>query len=153
MYTRSYGQLHWTSSSFAEGFGIWPRFICVALCAKIRLFVHFCKIESHFLCLVVILVNMVKKSQKIQNLLPLRLLLLLHLLLHLLLLLILLLLLPLHLLLLLLLLHPGLCDDKPSLCAFLLTLAATFLVLVTLPFSLCCVIKIVKEYERAVIFR
>ena len=30
---------------------------------------------------------------------------------------------------------------------------ATILVFATLPFSLCCVIKIVKEYERAVIFR
>merc|ERR1711971_1394569 len=49
--------------------------------------------------------------------------------------------------------NQGVCDDKPGFCAFLLTVGATILVFATLPFSLCCVIKIVKEYERAVIFR
>ena len=48
------------------------------------------------------------------------------------------------------------CDpecDKPGLCAILLTLASAILILITMPISLCWVIKVVKEYERAVIFR
>ena len=48
------------------------------------------------------------------------------------------------------------CDpecDKPGLCAILLTVASAILSYITMPVSLCWVIKVVKEYERAVIFR
>ena len=38
-------------------------------------------------------------------------------------------------------------------CTKLLVLASLVLVMVTLPFSLCLVIKVVQEYERTVIFR
>ena len=41
----------------------------------------------------------------------------------------------------------------PGLCVILLTLVSLLLVLVTLPTSLCFCIKVVQEYERAVIFR
>merc|ERR1719445_3019414 len=46
-------------------------------------------------------------------------------------------------------------DDSKQLgfTAFLLTALSVFLILVTMPFSLCLVIKVVTEYERAVIFR
>merc|ERR550532_3998424 len=46
-------------------------------------------------------------------------------------------------------------DDSKQLgfTAFLLTALSVFLILVTVPFSLCLVIKVVAEYERAVIFR
>jgi len=45
------------------------------------------------------------------------------------------------------------CDGGPGLCAHLLTLFSLFLIVIFLPFSLICVIKVVQEYERAVIFR
>jgi len=41
----------------------------------------------------------------------------------------------------------------PGLCALLITLLSCLLIIVSLPLSLCCVIKVVQEYERAVIFR
>ena len=45
------------------------------------------------------------------------------------------------------------CEEAQGLCANLLVLCSLLLVLATLPFSLCLVIKVVQEYERAVIFR
>merc|ERR1719391_146440 len=45
------------------------------------------------------------------------------------------------------------CDEGPGLCALLITLLSCLLIIVSLPLSLCCVIKVVQEYERAVIFR
>merc|ERR1711892_235619 len=41
----------------------------------------------------------------------------------------------------------------PGYCALLLALLSPLLVLVTLPVSICLCIKVVQEYERAVIFR
>ncbi|ESO96031.1 hypothetical protein LOTGIDRAFT_231818 [Lottia gigantea] len=38
-------------------------------------------------------------------------------------------------------------------CAIILTILSYFFVIVTIPFSLCICIKVVQEYERAVIFR
>ena len=38
----------------------------------------------------------------------------------------------------------GPCDEAPSVCARLLILSSVLLVLLTLPFSLCCVIKVVQ---------
>lgn len=43
--------------------------------------------------------------------------------------------------------------DSSGVCAALLTLCACLLILITLPCSLCMCIKVVQEYERAVIFR
>jgi len=43
--------------------------------------------------------------------------------------------------------------DSPDCCAFILTLLSYLLIMVTLPVSLCMCIKVVQEYERAVIFR
>ncbi|XP_045125547.1 band 7 protein AGAP004871-like isoform X1 [Portunus trituberculatus] len=43
--------------------------------------------------------------------------------------------------------------DSPGLCAFILTLISYLLIVATFPFSLCLCIKVVQEYERAVIFR
>ena len=57
------------------------------------------------------------------------------------------------------------CEEAPDICAVLLTLASVLLVVVTLPFSLCCIVKVVQvvpaattmvhhqEYEKSVIFR
>ena len=59
------------------------------------------------------------------------------------------------------------CDEAPSICAQLLIICSVILVVVTLPFSLCLVIKVVQvsssvrsnelileqEYEKTVIFR
>merc|ERR1719362_1103858 len=45
------------------------------------------------------------------------------------------------------------CEEGPGICAHLLTVAALFMVVTTLPLSLLFVIKVVQEYERAVIFR
>lgn len=44
-------------------------------------------------------------------------------------------------------------DEGIGICGTLLVGLSYFLVAITVPFSLCCCIKIVKEYERAVIFR
>jgi hypothetical protein len=44
-------------------------------------------------------------------------------------------------------------EDISRLGTLLLSAISVFLVLVTLPFSLCYCVKVVQEYERAVIFR
>jgi len=45
------------------------------------------------------------------------------------------------------------CAETPGLCAALLTLCSVILIITTLPFSLWLTIRVVQEYERAVIFR
>ena len=45
------------------------------------------------------------------------------------------------------------CSEGPGLCAHMLTLISVLLILVSLPLSLMFVVKVVQEYERAVIFR
>jgi len=45
------------------------------------------------------------------------------------------------------------CEEGPGICAHLLTLFSVLIIIATLPFSLFCVIKVVQEYERTVIFR
>ena len=47
----------------------------------------------------------------------------------------------------------GRCEEGPGICSVLLTLLSLLLILVTLPLSLLWVVKVVHEYERAVIFR
>merc|ERR1719460_2040604 len=44
-------------------------------------------------------------------------------------------------------------EDGIRICGWLLTALSWVIVLVTLPFSLCVLLKVVQEYERAVIFR
>merc|ERR1719192_2072229 len=43
--------------------------------------------------------------------------------------------------------------EDPGIAAFFLTALSVLLIVITIPFSLCFVIKVVTEYERAVIFR
>ena len=43
--------------------------------------------------------------------------------------------------------------DWPGVCATLITLLSLLLVMITFPLSLLLSVKVVKEYERAVIFR
>ena len=43
--------------------------------------------------------------------------------------------------------------DWPGLCACLITVISLLLVIITFPLSLFLSVKVVKEYERAVIFR
>ncbi|XP_037078744.1 mechanosensory protein 2-like isoform X4 [Pollicipes pollicipes] len=43
--------------------------------------------------------------------------------------------------------------EGPGCCAILLTLVSYLLIICTLPFSICLCVKVVQEYERAVIFR
>merc|ERR1719474_1568428 len=45
------------------------------------------------------------------------------------------------------------CEDGPGICSHLLTIFSLLMIIVCLPFSLFCVVKVVQEYERAVIFR
>jgi len=45
------------------------------------------------------------------------------------------------------------CEEGPGICAHLLTAISVFIIFVSLPLSLFMVIKVVQEYERAVIFR
>ena len=45
------------------------------------------------------------------------------------------------------------CDEGPSLFAELLKVFSCLLIIGTLPFSLFFIVKVVQEYERAVIFR
>jgi len=45
------------------------------------------------------------------------------------------------------------CDEGPGVCSRLLTVFSLFLIIVSLPLSLFVVVKVVQEYERAVIFR
>ena len=49
--------------------------------------------------------------------------------------------------------HFTACEEGPGLCSFLLTIVSFILIVATLPFSLLYTIKVVQEYERAVIFR
>eukprot|EP00095_Tigriopus_kingsejongensis_P009835 maker-scaffold21_size687808-snap-gene-2.10 protein:Tk09835 transcript:maker-scaffold21_size687808-snap-gene-2.10-mRNA-1 annotation:"hypothetical protein DAPPUDRAFT_45422" len=43
--------------------------------------------------------------------------------------------------------------EGPGICAAILTFVSLVLVLVTMPLSLCVTVKVVQEYERAVVFR
>merc|ERR1719474_62775 len=45
------------------------------------------------------------------------------------------------------------CEEGPGICAMMLTIASLILIVISLPLSLFCVVKVVQEYERAVIFR
>merc|ERR1719220_169915 len=45
------------------------------------------------------------------------------------------------------------CDEGPGICAHLMTMISILLIMATLPFSLLMTVKVVQEYERAVIFR
>jgi len=44
-------------------------------------------------------------------------------------------------------------NEGPGFTAFLITAISIFLIIITVPFSLCLCVKVVTEYERAVIFR
>ena len=46
-----------------------------------------------------------------------------------------------------------LCEEAPGVFTILITICTIFLVLVTLPFSLIFIIKVVQDYEKVVIFR
>ena len=45
------------------------------------------------------------------------------------------------------------CEEGPGICTHLLTIASMMLIMVTFPLSLLFTVKVVQEYERAVIFR
>ena len=45
------------------------------------------------------------------------------------------------------------CEEGPALCSLVLTILSASLVLFTLPLSLLLVVRVVQEFERAVIFR
>ena len=45
------------------------------------------------------------------------------------------------------------CSQGPGLCSHMITLTSVLLILISLPLSLFLVVKVVQEYERAVIFR
>ena len=45
------------------------------------------------------------------------------------------------------------CEEGPGLCTHLLTIASVILIIVSFPLSLLFTVKVVQEYERAVIFR
>ena len=45
------------------------------------------------------------------------------------------------------------CEEGPGLFAHILTLLSLLLIIISLPISLLWVVKVVQEYERAVIFR
>jgi len=45
------------------------------------------------------------------------------------------------------------CEEGPGICSHLLTLFSILLIIVTMPLSLFWTVKVVQEYERAVIFR
>ena len=45
------------------------------------------------------------------------------------------------------------CDEGADFCSFFITLCSMFMIIATLPASLLFTIKVVQEYERAVIFR
>lgn len=47
--------------------------------------------------------------------------------------------------------HRG--SDEGKFCGFVLTILSYFIIALTVPFSLCLCLKVVQEYERAVIFR
>ncbi|XP_076347494.1 band 7 protein AGAP004871-like isoform X5 [Tachypleus tridentatus] len=50
-------------------------------------------------------------------------------------------------------LHSANVNENPGICAYILTGISIILIVATLPFSLVLCIKVVQEYERAVIFR
>ena len=45
------------------------------------------------------------------------------------------------------------CEEGPGICALIMTIGSLLLIVVSLPVSLLFVVKVVQEYERAVIFR
>ena len=45
------------------------------------------------------------------------------------------------------------CDEGPGICSYLMTLCSVVMIMATLPLSLIFTVKVVQEYERAVIFR
>jgi len=45
------------------------------------------------------------------------------------------------------------CEDGPGICAMMLTFCSLVMIVISLPLSLFFVVKVVQEYERAVIFR
>ena len=45
------------------------------------------------------------------------------------------------------------CEEGPGICALIMTIGSLLLIVVSLPLSLLFVVKVVQEYERAVIFR
>ena len=45
------------------------------------------------------------------------------------------------------------CEEGAGVCATLMTIISLLIILASLPFSLFFVVKVVQEYERAVIFR
>jgi len=45
------------------------------------------------------------------------------------------------------------CEEGPGICSYLMTLCSVMMILATLPLSLIFTVKVVQEYERAVIFR
>ena len=47
----------------------------------------------------------------------------------------------------------ALCNEGPDVCAVLITFTSILMIILTLPLSLLWSIKVVQEYERAVIFR
>ena len=49
--------------------------------------------------------------------------------------------------------HLQACEEGQGICAHLMVIGSILLILVTLPFSLLFVVKVVQEYERAVMFR
>jgi len=48
---------------------------------------------------------------------------------------------------------PLICEEGPGICALIMTIGSLLLIVVSLPLSLLFVVKVVQEYERAVIFR
>ena len=51
------------------------------------------------------------------------------------------------------LLNVSACEEGPGLCALAMTVLSLFFIIITLPLSMLFVVKVVQEYERAVIFR
>ena len=45
------------------------------------------------------------------------------------------------------------CEEGPGLCALAMTVLSLFFIIISLPLSMLFVVKVVQEYERAVIFR
>ena len=40
------------------------------------------------------------------------------------------------------------CEEGPGICSHLLTLISLLIILITLPFSLCCVVQVVQVREK-----
>ena len=45
------------------------------------------------------------------------------------------------------------CEEAPGIVSHVLTFISLLLIFLTFPISLCWVVKVVQEYERAVVFR